>query len=106
MSSITSSSIKKILVHPKSSPSMSSSPIFSSSLNINADPFFPKGCVELEKIEEDKYFDQLENVWWQENRKMFMDSLAEQEIELEEKIEVSEVVSVSSPSWADIVKKI
>lgn len=98
------------------------------SLNLNAKPFYPPGHQEnleklkLEKIEEDKYFDQLENVWWEQNKNMFKDSLndskcllrnmAKQEIKLkpitlmtvivEEKIEIE---TVSSPSWADIVKK-
>ena len=133
MSSVSSStSIKKILVHPRSVftvINLTEIEMFCNqpkrySFNLNAKPFYPKGFekLKLEKIEEDKYFDQLENVWWEQNKNMFKDSMndskcllrnmAKQEIKLkpitlmpvivEEKIEVE---TVSSPSWTDIVKK-
>ena len=55
---------------------MSSSTMF---WNLNAKPFFPKGEKErleklkLAKIEEDKYFDHLENIWLEQNKKMLED---------------------------------
>lgn len=87
---MSSSSIKKILVRPKSS------------MNLNAKPFYPKGHQErLEK--EDKYFDQLENVWWEQNKNMFEDSLNDSINMSKQEIKLKPITS--SPSWADIVNK-
>lgn len=46
------------------------------SWNLDAKPFFPKGekeRFEKLKLEEDKYFDHLENVWFEQNKEMFED---------------------------------
>lgn len=70
----------------------------SSELNLNAKPFYPR--VEKERIEklklEDKYYNHLEKVWWEQNKKIFQDSLndskwllrslAKQEIKLMPKV--------------------
>ena len=78
------STIKKIIVCTNSSSSSSSSMLsMSEGFNINAKPFYPKGEKErikkskLAKIEEDKYYDNLEKIWWQQNKNMFIDSLAD-----------------------------
>ncbi|HBS53638.1 MAG TPA: hypothetical protein DD806_06535 [Flavobacterium sp.] len=142
----TQSTFQKILARPRPSKlrtdSMSSNveelvstrslpdrliPTDNFKLNLNAKQFYPPGEKEriekmkLVKIEEDKYYDNLEKVWWEQNKNMFEDSLddskcllrnmSKQEIKLkpvtlpviEEKIKVE---TVSSTSWADIVKKI
>ena len=117
------STIKKIIVCTNSSSSSSSSMLsMSEGFNINAKPFYPKGEKErikkskLAKIEEDKYYDNLEKIWWQQNKNMFIDSLADSkwfltslaknEIKLKPMVVIEEVVpEVLSPSWADIVKK-
>ena len=110
------STIKKIIVRTNSSSSMLSMTDELNGFNINAKPFYPKGEKErikkskLAKIEEDKYYDNLEKIWWQQNKNMFIDSLtdskwflrslAKNEIKLKPMPVIEEVVS-----WADIVKK-
>ena len=91
-------------------------------LNVKAKPFYPPGekerieKIKLVKIKENKYYDQLEKVWWEQNKKMFEDSLndskwllkniAKHEIKLKPiTLPIIQEVEVVSPSWADIVKK-
>jgi hypothetical protein len=134
----TQSTIRKILSRPKPSKlrttemtlnvelvSTTSLPDRLNGFNLNAKPFYPPGEKEriekmkLAKIEEDKYYDHLEKVWWQQNKKMFQDSIndskcllrnmAKREIKLKPITPmpvIQEVEVQSATSWADIVKKI
>ena len=58
----------------------SKEPILANSgLNINAAPFYLPGHKEkiakmkLTQLEENKYYDTIENIWWEKNKKMFED---------------------------------
>lgn len=46
------------------------------SLNINAKPFYPNGHVQKqEKLK--VYYNNLDKKWWEQNKNMFIDSLAD-----------------------------
>jgi hypothetical protein len=114
----STSTIQKILARPKSSMPSNLERVSLPDLNVNAKPFFPPGekerikKIKLAKIKENKYYDHLEKVWWEQNKKMFEDSLndsnllrlfAKQEIKLKPMTVIQEVQSATS--WVDIVKK-
>ena len=46
----------------------------SSKFNVYAKPYYPCGALALKQQKEKNFFDNLERIWWKNNKAMFDDS--------------------------------